>query len=112
MAALRAHRLPPSHGEGCSVPGQLALGQAWKLSGMGVGGHILCFPEMLAIPHPHTLVLHLTACSRTPSGTRCGSPILALTLHNQKGTERVHDLPRVTQHISERDRSPINRPRI
>lgn len=40
----------------CSVSGHLALSQAWKLRGVGVGGHVLCFSEMLAAPH--TLVLN------------------------------------------------------
>lgn len=36
-AALWTHRLPPSHGEPCSVPGHLARSQAWKLGGVGEG---------------------------------------------------------------------------
>lgn len=83
----------------CSVPGHLALGQAWKLSGVG---RMYCgsLRRLPPVPTQHS-------CSRSPSGTgRHGRPILALAIDNKEGTERVPNLPRVTQHISGRDRSP------
>lgn len=92
----------------CSVPGYLTLGQAWKLSEVGGGA---CNVFLCEVGHPPLppILWYFTQhpCSRTPSGTRrCGCPILALTIHKKEGTERVHDLPRVTQHISGKDRSP------
>lgn len=81
----------------CSVPDHLALGQACKLSGVGVE-HMLCVPEEIATPctrAPHSAVLQQEPLWYQE--TKPSHPCSHNEQQEKEGTERVHNLPRVTQ---------------
>lgn len=85
------HGLPPSHGKDV-FPGHLARGQAWELSGMGMG-------DVFYIQGVHRLL---------PSGT----PLSSHSGQETKATERVCKLPRVTQRSTEGTGLPTNQLRF
>lgn len=88
------HGLPSSHGEDM-FPGHLAHGQAWELSGVGVG-NVLCVRGVCCLLLLGPALSTLAAEAPLVPGDKL-SNAYSHSGQETKGTERVCNLPRVTQ---------------